>query len=165
MGKFIKRTDIVAYIDITPNSSPTWKIVGDGMTTGSYTYEANEESETYIIHDNATTIVQGYTVSLDGEMKCIKGDDVYDYINGLRYNLAVGDDAATHILLIDKYDEVSTDNFKSQKFDCAISISSYGGDGGATPTIGFKVSLNGDPVNGTSTITSGTPTFSPSGSV
>ena len=165
MGKFVKRSEIIMFIDTTPNSSPTWKLVGDGMTTGSYSYEAEEESETYIIHDNATTLVQGYNVSLDGEMKCIYGDDVYNYINGLRYNLAVGDDANTHALLIDKYDEVSSGNFKAQKFDCAISISSYGGDGGATPTIGFKVNLNGDPVQGTSTITAGVPTFSPASSV
>lgn len=165
MPKFVKRSEIALFLDTTPSSTATWKIVGDGMTTGSYSYEANEESETYIIHDNATTLIQNYTVSLDGEMKCIKGDDVYDYINGLRYNLAVGDDANSHVLLIDKYDEVSTGNFKAQKFDCSISISSYGGDGGATPTIGFKVNLNGDPIQGTATITSGTPTFSPTASV
>lgn len=165
MGKFVKRSEIVMFLDTTPASTATWEIVGDGMTTGAYSYEAEEESETYIINDNATTLVQGYNVSLDGEMKCIKGDDVYDYINGLRYNLAVGDDANSHVLLIDKYDEVSTGSFKAQKFDCSISISSYGGDGGATPTIGFKVNLNGDPVQGTATITSGTPTFSPTGSV
>ena len=163
--RYVKRKEIMLFIDTTPNSSPTWKLVGNGMTTGTYTYDANEEDETYIIHDNPTTLVDQYKVTLDGEMKCIFGDDVYDYINGLRRNLATGSDAEQHCLLIDKYDEASTDNFVAQTYDSSVSISSYGGDGGVTPTIGFKINLNGDPTDGTATITGGVPTFTPNGSV
>lgn len=159
MGTLVKRPEIMAFLDKTPSSSPTWKIIGNGMTTGSYSYEANETSETYIVDENATTTVDSYNVSIDGEMKCIFGDDVYDYINTLRYNLATGSSATSHILLIDKYDEISTGHFRAQVFDCSISISSYGGDGGATPTISFKISANGTPKKGYATITSGTPTF------
>lgn len=150
----------MAFLNIEPSgSSESWALVGNGMTTGSYTYEATETSETYIVNENATTTVDSYAVSLDGEMKCIYGDQVYDYINGLRYNLATGTDAVTTVLLIDKYDVDDDGAFKAQKFDCSISISSYGGDGGATPSIGFKINVNGDPVQGTATIASGVPTF------
>lgn len=150
----------MAFLNIEPSgSSESWALVGNGMTTGSYTYEATETSETYIINENATTTVDSYAVSLDGEMKCIYGDQVYDYINGLRYNLATATDAETTVLLIDKYDVDDDGSFKAQKFNCSISISSYGGDGGTTPTIGFKINVNGDPVQGTATIASGVPTF------
>lgn len=162
MGRYVKRTEIMAFLDTTPKGeSETFKIVGNGMTSGSYSYEANETSETYIVDDNATTTVDSYAVSLDGEMKCIYGDEVYDYINGLRYSLATGSDAESTVLLVDKYDVISgtTTSFKAQKFNCSISVSSYGGDGGATPTIGFKINVNGEPTNGTVTITNGTPTF------
>lgn len=150
----------MAFLNIEPSgSSESWALVGNGMTTGSYSYEATETSETYIINENATTTVDSYAVSLDGEMKCIYGDQVYDYINGLRYNLATGTDAETTVLLIDKYDADDDGSFKAQKFNCSISISSYGGDGGATPSIGFKINVNGDPTQGTATIASGVPTF------
>lgn len=150
----------MAFLNIEPSgSSESWALVGNGMTTGSYTYEATETSETYIVNENATTTVDSYAVSLDGEMKCIYGDQVYDYINGLRYNLATATDAETTVLLIDKYDVDDDGSFKAQKFNCSISISSYGGDGGTTPTIGFKINVNGDPVQGTATIASGVPTF------
>jgi len=150
----------MAFLNVTPKEqSEKLALVGNGMTSGSYSYEASETSETYIINDNATTIIDNYAVSLDGEMKCIYGDEVYDYINGLRYDLATGTDAETTVTLIDKYD-VNTDGaFKAQKFACSISISSYGGDGGATPTIGFKINVNGDPTNGTVTMTNGKPVF------
>lgn len=163
--KYVKRKEIMLFIDTTPTSSPTWKLVGNGMTTGAYTYDATEESETYIINDNATTLVEQYNVSLDGEMKCIYGDDVYNYINGLRFDLATGTDAEQHVLLIDKYDEITSNKFKAQVFDSSISISSYGGDGGTTPVIGFKINLNGTPDNGSATITGGIPSFTSDASV
>lgn len=150
----------MAFLNIEPTeSSEVWALVGNGMTTGSYTYEATETNETYIVNDNATTTVDSYALSLDGEMKCIYGDEVYDFINALRYKLATGTDAETTVLLIDKYDVVETNKFKAQKFACSISISAYGGDGGATPTIGFKINVNGDPINGTVSMASGVPTF------
>ena len=157
----IKRTDIVDFIDTTPNSStPTWVIVGDGMTTGTWTYEAAETSETYIIHDSATTTIDNYNVSLDGEMKCKKGDGAFDYIDGLRKTRAIGDAAKTHVLSIYKYD-VSGESYAAELCEATISISSFGGDGGATPTIGFTIAKNGDPTIGTATITDGEPTFVP----
>lgn len=150
----------MAFLNTTPRETKeSFKIVGNGMTSGSYSYEASETNETYIVDDNATTIIDSYALSLDGEMKCIFGDSVFDYINELRRKMATGTDAETTVLLVDKYDVDETGAFKAQKFNCSISISSYGGDGGATPTIGFKINVNGNPINGTVTMTNGTPTF------
>lgn len=150
----------MAFLNVTPKSqTEKLALVGNGMTSGSYSYEAQETNETYIVNDNATTLIDSYAVYLDGEMKCIHGDEVYDYINGLRYNLATGTDAETTVTLIDKYDVNEVGAFKAQKFACSISISSYGGDGGATPTIGFKINVNGDPINGSATIDAGQVTF------
>lgn len=160
MSTLVKRSQIVAWLNTKPSTpeTPTWGLVGNGMTTGAYKYDAAETSETYIVNDSATTTVDSYTISLDGEMKCLFGDEVYDFINGLRYKLAVGEDAVTQVLLVDKYD-VTTDKYKAQKFNCSISVSNYGGDGGKTPTISFKINVNGDPTNGTVTIAAGVPTF------
>lgn len=155
----VKRPEIIAFLNTTPSSTTTWGLIGNTMTDGTYTYDASTTSETYIVDDVATNIVDSYAVSIDGEMKCNKGDAVYDYINGLRYKLATGSDAETEILLIDKYDIVSTGTFKAQKFKCSVAISSYGGAGGETPSIGFTVSMNGNPIQGTATISSGVPTF------
>ncbi len=160
MGRFVKRTEIMAFLNTKPaDSTKSYKIVGNGMTSGSYSYEANETNETYIVEDNATTTVDSYALSLDGEMKCIFGDDVFDYINELRRKMATGTDAETTVLLVDKYDVDTDGSFKAQEFNCSISISSYGGDGGATPTIGFKINVNGNPRNGTVTLSNGVPTF------
>ena len=160
MSRLVKRPEIVAWLNTTPaEDTENWGLVGNGMTSGAYSYEASETSETYIVDENATTTIDNYNVSLDGEMKCLFGDEVYDYINGLRYNLAVGSDAVSQVLLVDKYDVNESGAYKAQKFNCSVSISSYGGDGGVTPTIGFKINVNGRPENGTVTLSEGTPTF------
>jgi hypothetical protein len=160
MSRLVKRPEIVAWLNTTPkDGKETWGLVGNGMTSGSYSYEASETSETYIVDENATTTIDNYNVSLDGEMKCLFGDEVYDYINGLRYNLAVGSDAVSQVLLVDKYDVDESGNYKAQKFNCSVSVSSYGGEGGTTPTIGFRINVNGRPENGSVKLTAGMPEF------
>lgn len=158
--RYIKRPEIVAWLNTDPTATQKkWGLIGNGMTSGSYAYEPEENSETYIVDENTTTTIDGYKVSLDGEMKCLFGDEVYDYINGLRYKLATGTDAESEVLLVDKYDIDEEENYKAQLFKCSISIKSYGGDGGVTPTIGFKINVNGTPTNGKVSIANGVPTF------
>lgn len=163
MPTLVKRKEIMLYLNTTPaseNGSETWGLYGKKSTTATYSYNPNSTSETYITDDNATVTLDSYNVTIDGNMKCYHGDAIYDYINGLRYNMATGSDAETKALLIDKYDKDTTGNsFKAQVFNCTISVESYGGDGGVTPSITFTIGLNGDPTQGSVTFTGETPTF------
>lgn len=156
--KLIKRKDIVLFLDTMPDSE-TWGLYGKKSTTATYTYNPSTTSETYIVDDNATVTIDSYNVSIDGNMKCYYGDAIYDYINKIRYYLAVGDEAKTKALLVDKYDTEDGTTFKAQVFECTIAISGYGGDGGVTPTITFTINLNGTPKNGTVTMAGKVPTF------
>lgn len=165
--KQVKRSEIVGFLDIdkaTSIASANWKLFGNGVTSASYSYNPSTTSETWIVEDNARTTLDSYAVSIDGEQTCLYGDPVYDFINGLRYNLAVGDDAITNLLLVDKYDYTgngASREYKAQVFSCTIQVESYGGDGGAKPTISYTIGVNGDATNGTVTITDGVPTFTP----
>lgn len=161
MPTLVKRKEIMLYLNTKPSEvTPEWGLYGKKSTSATYTYNPNSTSETYITDDNATVTLDSYNVTIDGNMKCYFGDAIYDFINGLRYNLATGSDAVTKALLIDKYDKSGEDNsFKAQTFDCTISIESYGGDGGVTPNITFTIGLNGDPTQGSVTFAGEVPTF------
>lgn len=161
MPTLVKRKEIMLYLDTDPGkTSETWGLYGKKSTTATYTYNPNSTSETYITDDNATVTLDSYNVTIDGDMKCYFGDAIFDFINGLRYNLSTGSDAVTKALLIDKYDKSSNDDsFKAQVFEATISIESYGGDGGVTPNITFTIGLNGDPTQGSVTFTGDVPTF------
>lgn len=162
MPELVTRKQIMLFLDTTPKSARTYNLYGKKSTTATYTYDANTTEETYITDDNATVTVNSYNVSIDGNMKCYYGDAIYDFINTLRYNLATGDNAKTHALLVDKYDEVTDGNFRAQEFEATIALESYGGDAGEIPTITFNIGLNGTPTNGTATISStGEVTFTP----
>lgn len=159
MATLVKRKEIMLYLDTTPNGTSNWGLYGKKSTTATYTYNPNSTSETYITNDNATVTLDSYNVTIDGNMKCYFGDAIYDYINGLRYKLATGSDAVTKALLIDKYDKNNDNSFKAQVFEATISIESYGGDGGVTPSITFTIGLNGDPTQGSVTFAGDVPTF------
>lgn len=160
MPNLVKRKEIMLYLDTTPNENETWGLYGKKSTTATYTYNPNQTTETYITDDNATVTLDSYNITIDGNMKCYSGDAIYDYINGLRYKLATGTDAVTKALLIDKYEKNEGDNsFKAQVFEATISIGSYGGDGGVTPSITFTIGLSGDPKQGSVTFTGDVPTF------
>ena len=160
MATLLKRSQIQAFLNTAGKSGEaSFKIVGNYMPSGSYDYNPQSTTETYIVNDNATTTLDSYQIAFDGEMKCAKGDAVFDYIDSLRYNVAVGDDAVSEVVLVDTYETKTSGQYRAQKFACTVSISSFGGDGGQTPTISFNIGINGDPVQGTATISAGTCTF------
>lgn len=164
MANLVKRTEIVAFLNTKPGEiSETWGLVGNKTTTLSYSYNPQTTTEQYVVDDVASSTLDGYQLAINGEMKCYFGDAVYDYINGLRYGMSIGDNAVTKVLLIDKYDKNSSDNsFKAQVFECTVSVDSYGGDGGETPTISYNINVNGNPTQGSVTFAGNVPTFTPS---
>lgn len=163
MPELIKRTKIKAWLNIDPaKETETWALVGNKTNDLSYAYNPQVNTEQSVTEDVADTSLDGYQIAIDGEMKCYFGDQVYDYINSLRYNLAIGEDAVTTILLVDEYNIVSEDTtkkFKAQIFKCTVSVNTYGGAGGETPTLAYSIGLSGNPKQGTVTMTGGKPTF------
>jgi hypothetical protein len=152
----VKRTEIAHFLDITPSTTATWKVIGTGIVDYGQTYNANKTTEKWIINDVATTTIDSYSISGDVSQTCYFGDDVYDYVNELRRTEAVGDDAHTHILDIDKYDYTGS-TYKAIQHDCVISITSYAT--GETPKIEYTIDYNGDGTKGTVTFSNGVPTF------
>lgn len=162
MATLIKRSQIQAFLNVSKESTTeSFKIIGNYMPTGAYDYNPQSTTETYIVNDNATNTLDSYQIAFDGEMKCAKGDAVFDYIDDLRYNVAVGDDAVSEVVLVDTWNTKTAGSYRAEKFNCTVSINSYGGDGGQIPTISFNIGINGDPIKGTATIQEGTCTFTP----
>ena len=112
-----------------------------------------------IIDKNATTRINGYQPSIDAEQIAYFGDECFDFVDDIRYNMKTGDEATTQILLVDKYKEVSEGSFRAQVFDCTISINSDGGPADDDSKVNYTIDINGDPINGTVAIANGVPTF------
>lgn len=157
----IKRSQIATFIDTTPSASaPTYKILGIGISSYGIAYNPQTESEQWIIHDNASTTVTGNQKSGDVEQRMYKGDPCFEYVNSLRDK--TGGDLQTTAIDVDMWDAESS-SYKAKKQDITIAVTSYGGDVNAT--IGYTLYYNGDPIEGTVTITNGVPTFTPNASL
>lgn len=154
----IKRSLFATFINTTPGSTETWVRMGKGITSQKISYNPTVTTEQYIDENNATSSVDSYAPSLDGTQTCYKGEPVFEYIDNLRKNRAVGAELETQVLLVYLYDGTA-ESYKAEKNNCVVQLGDYGGDGGGNVTMTYTVGLNGDPEIGTAKIASGTVTF------
>lgn len=155
----IKRSLFATFINTAPGGeAPTWAKMGKGITSQKISYNPTVTTEQYIDEDNAYSSVDSYAPSLDGTQTCYKGEPVFEYIEALRQNRAVGKELETEVLFVYLYD--GTENaYKAEKNACVIQLGDYGGDGGGSVQLTYTIGLNGDPVKGTATIAEGKVTF------
>lgn len=148
----LKTSQYLRFINITPGTeTKTWKILGIGITELETSYNPQVETEQWIIEDTARNDHTGNQKQSSVTQKAYKNDPVFEFINEGRDKL----NYTTEVLEIDTWN--STGGAYASKFsDALVSITSYSGN-----EIGYDLYFNGDPVEGTSTITSGTPEFTP----
>jgi hypothetical protein len=158
----INRDEWQDFLDINPSGeTPSWKIIGVGVTDKSTDYNAEKTEEKWIIERTKRTAIDSYGPSSGVEQTAYKGDEVFEFIDNIRYRMLTGTEAQTHLLEVDKYsvtNEESTPTYRARMWDVAIEISSNGGE---TAKIKYNIDYSGDPTFGTVTFNKGVPTFSP----
>lgn len=149
MAEKIKRSLFATLIDVDPGYED-WALVADGVTTAAIEYNPEISEEVYIHQDSATAEVERYGPKMPLEAVAIKGDDTFDYVDGLRINRAVLNDAHTQVVNVWLYKPVTgqQDTYEAELQDVTISIESFGGDGGVANRINYTIHFRGDPVQG-----------------
>lgn len=146
----MKRSLLVTLIDTTPGEASTsYKVIGDGVTDLSVSYNPQTKTEQYINQDSADTSITGYQPSAPVTMQVKKGDPVFEFVNNLRKNRAIGEDAETTIVNVDAYETASSGEYPAEKQNVSVQIDSYGGPATDPLSIGFTLNYKGDPVQGT----------------
>lgn len=155
----IKRSLFATFINTTPGTeTATWSKMGKGITSQNVSYNPNVTTEQYIDEDNAYSSVDSYAPSLDGTQTCYKGEPVFEYIDGLRQNRAVGSALETEVLFVYLYDG-DGNSYKAEKNACVIQLGEFGGEGGGSVQMTYTIGLNGNPVQGNATIAGANVTF------
>ena len=128
----INRDEWQDFLDINPSGeTPSWKIIGVGITDKSTDYNAEKTEEKWIIERTKRTAIDSYGPSSGVEQTAYKGDEVFEFIDNIRYRMLTGTDAQTHLLEVDKYsvtNEESTPTYRARMWDVAIEINSNGGE-------------------------------------
>ena len=151
----IKRSQFLTYIDTTPSSSPTWKVLGIGVNEYATSYNPQVDTEKWIVEDNARNDHTSNQKQGSVTQKCYKGDDEFVFIAAGRDQL----NYKTHILDIDTWSgEVGS--YAAKMSDAIIAITSYSGE-----EIQYDIYYDGDPTEGTVSISDGVPSFSPAASL
>ena len=149
MAGKIKRSQIAVFLNTGTSASPTWSLVGDGVTSQTINYNPQTSDETYIHQDSGNTNVESYKPTIPTPMTAIAGDEVFDYVDGLRKGRAVLTDAETEVCIVYLYETPTTGAYPAEKNACSIQVDDFGGDGGTAAVINFTINLNGDATPGT----------------
>ena len=147
----INRSQFLTYINTTPSTTATWKILGVGITDYAVSYNPQVDTEKWIIEDNARTDHTSNQKQGSVTQKCYKGDPVFQFVQAGRDEL----NYKTEILDIDTWNGTNG-SYPAKKTAGIITVNSYGGE---NQEIEYDLYYDGDPVIGTVTITDGVPTF------
>ncbi len=149
----MNRDEWVTYLDTTPDTEPTFAILGVGVTEMSEEYNPSVESEKWIIERNSRHIHESNEKTSDIEQSIYTNDPCYQFAFKGRGKL----NYKTKILDIDmtKKSE-SGDKYYAELSDGLLAVSSHLGE---NASIGYTLYWEGDPKIGYVTMADGKPTF------
>ena len=143
-----KRSSFLAFLNVAPEAEGTYALIGDGVTELSVSYNPQTTTNQYIHQDVAQTDITGYQPNAPVTSQAVKGDKVYDYVNGLRKTLPVGPDAYSDVVLIETTEKKQATGYPAQKQPVAIQIDSFGGAASDPLSIGYTLNWRGESTDG-----------------
>jgi len=158
------RSLIAHFLDTTPAATARlFKRLGDGITTATMNYNPQSVTEAYIHQDVAVTRVDSYQPSFPVEQTAFPGDSVYDFIDEIRQGgPSIGGNDLTQLVEVRLYETaVGTGEYPATRWNVAIQIDSFGGDGGAKGKLNFTINIKGDSTQGKFAVATGVFTVIP----
>jgi len=154
------REKLAHYLNIGSATTPSYVLLGDGIT--SLTEEFNPETDTkqYINQANGTTVVKSYTPTISIEKEYIKDEDLQTWMNEKIKDLPTGSSAESDYIRLNLFDTTSTSGvYNAVKRKCTYQFDSIGGDAGSELMNNMTLGGVGDGIKGTFNVS--TKTFTP----
>ena len=151
----VNRSQFLTFLDTTPSaSSPTWNILGVGITDYGISYNPQVDTEKWIIEDNARNDHTSNQKQSSVEQKIYKGDPCFEFASNGRDKL----NYKTHILDIDRWNGTGS-SYPAKMSDGVLVVTEAMGE---NATLSYDLYYDGDVTEGTVTFTGNVPTFTPS---
>lgn len=147
-----KRSAFFLFMQLNKDNdagSPSWALVGDGVTELTISYNPQTTTSQYIHQDSGVTNVTGYQPNAPVTAEAVKDDGVFMFINMMRKTLPIGSEAHTHIAMVDIFDGSASRTHTAIKQKVAIQIDSYGGAASDPLSIGYTINWIGEGEQGT----------------
>lgn len=154
----LRKHQCIPFLDTTKGSTtPSWERI-DKSTIFSLNPNPQTETMDYICYESPVSEIDHYEPELPQEIVMNAGNPMYEFIYEQFYNLPAGEDAKVPCLICFPPD--GSNAKKAWKIDdCTLQL---GEMNTVDRKISFTLKLGGDIERGTYTITSGTPSFTPS---
>lgn len=165
MAEKVKRSLQATYLNVAGAGADSEKyaLLGVNVSELSISYNPQTNTEQDVVSDSASTDLTGYQPSAAVSQSATKGDEVYDYINGLRRKRAILADSYSDIILVDLYETPASGSaYPAERQPVSIQIDTYGGAGTDPLSIEYTLNFRGDAEQGTFDPT--TKTFTPGSS-
>jgi hypothetical protein len=143
----IKRSEFLTYIDTVGDE--TYYLLGVGVIEGQVAMNPKTNEETYIHEDNATITVESYAPTMALEITANNGDEVFEYLDGLRKSRAVLGDCETTIVNVWNYESGGPSAAPAEQQNVSIQVDNFGGPGGEAVKLSVTINYQGDPTTGT----------------
>lgn len=164
-GQTIKRELLVAYLNTSATTTPTWSPLGKRVTDSEQSFDWSEDSSQDILGNTWSTLKKP-TITQDFDPYDLDGGDVAAV---KVWNMAVKDQdyvalAAQDMLIVHLYAGTADTAMFAERYEaCSIRPSSLGGEGGGNLGMPLSVTYGGKRTVGTASVsTSGVVTFTAS---
>jgi len=163
----IKKIDrdegLLTFLDTTPDSTATYKVLGIGVTDYGISYNPQVDSEKWIIEKNARQVHSSNEKQGSVSQTAYKGDPVFEFVADGRDKL----NYKTHILDVDVFngnESSGTITAPAKLSDGMVAVTQWMAE---EATVEYDLYYSGDATDGTAIIntTTGEVTFTPTASL
>lgn len=148
----MNRSQFATYLDTTPKSEATYKILGIGITDYAISFNPSVETEKWIIEDTARHVHESNEKQGSVTQSIYIDDPCYQFVKAgidkLNYR--------TNILDIDMSVKNEDGTYPAKLSEGIVAITSYMGE---NATIEYDLYYDGDSKDGKVDMTTGTPIF------
>lgn len=150
----LKKHKTIPFLDTSAGQDKTkWTRIGKS-TVFDLVLNAETEENNFIEDEMATTEIMTYKPSMDQELQTNKGDEAFDYIYDMFYNLPTGEDVKKNVLFVFAGED-STGKFNAWETVCTLTLDHLDT---VAEKIYFKLSIN-KISRGKATVSAGVPSF------
>lgn len=152
----LKKHNTIPFINISSTGEAEWARIGKS-TIFDLVLNAETEENNFIEDEMATTDVMRYAPSLAQELQCNKGDEAFDYIYDMFFNLPTGEDVKKQLLIVFAGNDGTEDapKFKAWNTTATLILDHFDS---VAEKIYFNFTITGI-TRGTATVANGVPTF------
>lgn len=155
-GKTVQRELLIAYLNTSATSTPTWSPIGKRVTDSSMEMDWGEDSSQDILGNTYTKLKKPVITQTFEPGELDGGDAAAVKI----WNMAIKDQdytslAACDVLIVHFYAGTATTPFAERYSACAIKPTGLGGEGGGTVGMPMDITYGGTRTVGTASKDSG----------